>query len=184
MYTIDLIRSMMYTLKAHSWIVQLGLRILALAETPLKIFLNKKYNLDRNKYGITAARQNFESNVVFYVKYRWFYKKVNFSVHSFNDDYLSLSAQVAKSTFFMKSQVPRSIQIKFTLSLQCQIRKLFYSASQFVIPSRLYLKLFTFTLINRFCSKCNQFLYIVLEGTGGGVLASTPWVFPFFKIFI
>ena len=36
-----------------------------------------------------------------------FIKKGTFSVHSFNDDYLSipLSAQVARSTFFMKSPV-------------------------------------------------------------------------------
>ena len=34
-----------------------------------------------------------------------FIKKGTFSVHSFNDDYLSIWAQVAKNTFFIKSTV-------------------------------------------------------------------------------
>ena len=42
--------------------------------------------------------------------YSWFQKK---SVHSFNRDYLSIPAQVAVGTFFMKSPVPTSMYISY-----------------------------------------------------------------------
>ena len=44
--------------------------------------------------------------------YIWFHIKGTWSVHSFNEDFLSLSPQVSMGTFFMKSPVYNRVENK------------------------------------------------------------------------